>query len=885
MPKNRQSLTALGAGLALFAAFTLSAQIPPKPPLRGHVPEAVARFHLPSTGRPAATRQLNLAIGLPLRQPQALDDLLREIYDPASPNYRQYLTPEQFTERFGPAEADYQALAEFMQANGLAVMATHPNRVVLDVRGSVADIERVFHVTLRNYAHPKEARDFYAPDAEPSLDLPVPVLHVSGLDNYALPHPAGLKKLSGPAAGALPYSGSGPGGTYRGNDFRAAYVPGSSLDGSGQMVGLVQFDGYYTNDIAAYISQAGLTNYPISLTNVAVNGGVGLPGSGNAEVALDIEMVISMAPGVSKIIVYEGPNGSTSWPTMLSRIANHNLAKQIGCSWGGGSPDPTSEQIFKQMASQGQSFFSASGDIDAFVGSIEFPSESTNITQVGGTTLSTTGAGGSYVSETVWNWGGGVGSSGGISTTYPIPGWQQGIDMTANHGSTTLRNMPDVALTGDNVYVTYNNGGTGTFGGTSCAAPLWAGFNALVNQRAIARGKPIVGFVNPAIYALGKGANYAANFHDITTGDNTWSGSPTNFFATSGYDLCTGWGTPNGTNLINALAGADDLGITPETGFTALGPVGGPFTATAQSYLLANAGGSPLLWSLSGKPFWLEVSSTSGFLLAGNSTAVTVSLNSAASNLLTGIYEASLTFSNLNSHLAQFREFIVEVGQPADDNGGFETGDLSAWTRGGSAASLRVVPAKGVLAKYVHSGAYGLVMGKSSRMVYLSQSVPTYPGLSYQISFWMNNINGHPSSQFLVNWNTNATSTNTIYRLANTGAIRSWTNLQFVVTATGTNATLQFGARNYNDYFGLDDIRVLPIPEAAIRSVDKPSGDAVVFSCNAITNLVYLVEYTTNLAAPDWVILSTNTATGSILTCTNARGADPLRFYRVRRMP
>ena len=81
-------------------------------------------------------------------------------------------------------------------------------------------------------------------------------------------------------------------------------------------------------------------------------------------------------------------------------------------------------------------------------------------------------------------------------------------------------------------------------GGTSCAAPLWAAFTALVNQQAAAASQPPVGFLNPALYAIGKGANYTTCFHDITTGNNTWSGSPNLFFAVPGYDLCTGWGTP-----------------------------------------------------------------------------------------------------------------------------------------------------------------------------------------------------------------------------------------------------------------------------------------------------------------------------------------------------
>ena len=126
--------------------------------------------------------------------------------------------------------------------------------------------------------------------------------------------------------------------------------------------------------------------------------------------------------------------------------------------------------------------------------------------------------------------------------------------MTNNGGSATFRNIPDVALTADNVEVIADNGidypGTG---GTSCAAPLLAGFMALVNQQSLANGKAPVGFINPAIYAIAKSVTYNTVFNDITAGGNTWSSSPTNFLAVPGYDLCTGLGTPNGTNFINAL--------------------------------------------------------------------------------------------------------------------------------------------------------------------------------------------------------------------------------------------------------------------------------------------------------------------------------------------
>jgi hypothetical protein len=515
-----------------------------------HVPAAVAR--LTPVGKPPRSQRLNLAIGLPLRNEAELDALLQQISDPASPNYRHYLTPEEFTTRFGPTEQDYQALVQFAGARGFTVTGKHANRLLLDVEGAVTDVEKAFNVTMRLYKHPSEARNFYAPDTEPSVDFSLPILHVSGLDNYALPHPNVRVRPPGVGAHAAPAASSGPGGTYQGNDFRTAHVPGTSLTGSGQSVALLQFDGFYQSDITRYETQAGLPNVPITV--IPVDGGIGTPGSGATEVSLDIEMAISMAPGLSQVYVYEAPNNTAFFVDLLNRMASDNLAKALSCSWGGGGRNASAEAVFKQMGAQGQSFFNASGDSDAFTRSIPFPSESTNITQVGGTTL-TTGVGGVYSSETVWNWGNGTGSSGGVSTHYGIPGYQVGVSMSANQGSTTMRNVPDVALTGDNVYVTYGNGSSETVGGTSCAAPLWAGFTALVNEQAAQSGEPPVGFLNPALYAIAKSANYTTCFHDITTGNNFSSSSPSQFSAVPGFDLCTGWGTPNGINLINALAG------------------------------------------------------------------------------------------------------------------------------------------------------------------------------------------------------------------------------------------------------------------------------------------------------------------------------------------
>ncbi|HTY87866.1 MAG TPA: protease pro-enzyme activation domain-containing protein [Candidatus Acidoferrum sp.] len=586
-----------GKGVAIFCVFVIlgaSGARAAMQTLRGMVPAAVA--HLQAEGTVPGTNRLNLAIGLPLRNREALTDLLHDLYDPASPQYRRFLTPEQFAERFGPTEQDYQAVMAFAKANGLTVTATHPNRVLLDVNGTISDIEKAFHTTLRVYQHPNEKRTFHAPDVEPSLDLSVPVLHISGLDDFSLPRPRMTATQLVNGQNAAPNAGSGPIGTYMGYDFRAAYAPDVSNDGDGQAVGLLQFDGYTAGDIAYYENLAGLPNVP--LVNVLVNGATGLPSGsgGEIEVSLDIEMAISMAPNLNKVIVYMAPNPSP-WVDLLNRMATDNQAKQLSCSWyqPGGTANALTDQIFQQMAVQGQTFFNASGDYDAYVGLIDFPGDTPYITQVGGTTLTTSGAGGAYTSETAWNWGNGIGTGGGISTQYPIPTWQTGISMTANHGSTTMRNIPDVALTADNVFVRAN-GKSYKVGGTSCAAPLWGGFMALVNQQAVASGQTPVGFLNPVLTTLGLGSTYTSDFHDIKTGSNTNSISPTNFFAVVGYDLCTGWGTPNGQHCINEIAGLPPrlgfivLSVNPPSDSVLLKSFGQPIYVTVKDvYAVTNA--------------------------------------------------------------------------------------------------------------------------------------------------------------------------------------------------------------------------------------------------------------------------------------------------------
>ncbi len=544
--------------------------------LEGHVPPAVAKLNLQSVGRLAATDHLRLEIMLPPRDPAGLARLLRQIQDPASTNFHRYLTPEQYNERFAPPAADYQAVAAFATAHRLLVTRTVPGRTIVEVDGAVGDIEQALNVHLRLYDYPEEARRFYAPDAEPSLALQAPVIAVSGLNNF---FPRGSRVhirdqrpvgQAGAAPGSRPgLSGGVHNGTgsytewedlFMGSDFRHSFASDTTLKGSGQTVGVMEWDSYTPADIFAYESTAGLPDVPVVEVDVGTSTNLN---NGDLEVPLDICIVMSMAPSVDKIIVYHG----NDWDSMLTEIADpthgEGVPRSIGCSIFGGADSGTSNCLAR-LAVEGLSFFYAVGDIGAFpvepdASGHYIKGEGSTDTQpymvsVGGTELVMNNNGASYNSETVWQ-----GSSGGYQTPLLIPSFQQGINIIGQGGSPVYRNVPDVAAPADNIlaFCTGTNGSQLMYNvnGTSCAAPLWAGFAALVNEQAQAYGNPSLGYANPAIYNVAQGSLYQTAFHDIISGNNTNSRSPTLYFAQPGYDLCTGWGSPAGAALINALAG------------------------------------------------------------------------------------------------------------------------------------------------------------------------------------------------------------------------------------------------------------------------------------------------------------------------------------------
>jgi len=755
------------------------------------------------------------------------------------------------------------------------------------------------------------------------------VVDVQGLSDFGRPHPLS-HRANFSSVRPLSSNGSGPNGEYAGSDFRNAYVPGTVLNGAGQVVGLLQFDGYYMSDITNYENVIGLTNY-VPLTNVLIDsyGGGVTSANGQGEVCLDIEMAIAMAPGLSQVIVYEGnpTNGYFNPNDVLQRMANDNLARQLSSSWSwNGGPQTSTDTILKQMRGQGQSFFQASGDSDAYTGanvldtkySETVPVDSTNVTCVGGTTLTMSGSGSQWSSETVWNYNSvsgftNWGSGGGISTHYKIPSWQSGVNMTTNNGSTTYRNVPDVALTADNVFVSYNNGdysGTYYFIGTSCAAPLWAGFCALVNQQSVAYNPTnFVGFLNPALYAIGTNASYSSCFHDITSGNNIGTNTAGLYYATNGYDLCTGWGTPAGTNLINLLAPLPCC-LTQ--------PANQTVTATSNVMFSVTAGGMPPFgyrWLFNGTnlPGGANVSGNSSNVLtltsvitnnAGNyrvvvtnaygsvtSSVATLTVNLLAPTIaLTSSANPSGYKGGVNFTASLSSSIVTGTVQFLTNGVLFDTETLNAGAA--TSASIATLPrGTNIIAAWYSGDA-----NDQSATNAISQIVTNHPpvtaafytnryaGLSLKIpvavltNCWFD-ADGDTLSLAGISVSTNGV---TVTNAAGTLIYYNSNNVADLFVCTISDG---WGGTNFQSVY----IAIVPLPTNAVPAITgvTNSNGTLQLGFAGMSGLTYVLQATTNLiSSGSWLPLATNVPdTNGFWQFSDTISNNPQRFYRLKLVP
>lgn len=570
-------ITKTGKFLPVFAVLLLSAATClAQSVMTHHVRDVVSSGKAQANGRLPGNQVLQLDLVLPLRDPAGLKTFLADVYNPSSPNYRQFVTPAEFTARFGPTTDQYETVLRFATTYGFQVVGGSRDGMLVQVKGTVSNIEAAFHLNMRTYQHPTESRTFYSPDREPTFDLPFNLWHISGLDNYSIPHPLFVKKTDYAAAHGIDAdkvvshatTGSGPSASFLGSDMRAAYYGGTALTGAGQNLGLFEYLGTDLADLTTYFKNVSQTNnVPVTvLSTDGTSTGCTAPSCDDTEQTLDMTQAIGMAPGLASLVMYVG-NTDTA---IISAMTTHNpLPTTIGCSWGWTPADPSTLDIyFQKMSAQGQNFFAASGDSSTWSRRNEaWPADDANVISVGGTDLATASAAGPWKSETAW-----VDSGGGISPdSIPIPSWQTAAINSSNKGSTTLRNGPDVSANANFTFYVCADQTTCTandYGGTSFAAPMWAGFVALVNQQLAENGKSTIGFLNPTIYAENANTTtYGEDFHDITSGT---SGS---YSAVVGYDLVTGWGSPT-AGLITALTGSSPSGFSLSASAASVAPTG-----------------------------------------------------------------------------------------------------------------------------------------------------------------------------------------------------------------------------------------------------------------------------------------------------------------------
>jgi kumamolisin len=511
--------------------------------LVSHIPHIAQKMS--DQGKLDETQTMPFSVMLSLNDQAGLDQELSDIYNPTSPNYHHFLSPEEFRAKYSPTEAQVSLVKTYLASQGITVISVNDNRTLIHSSANVATINNALHTEIHSYKDSTGA-SYFAPAYELQTNAALPIQSVLGLQNmvHAQKHLVKGTAAKSNATASASVSGVTPA------IIRSAYNLPSSVTGSGQSLALMELDGYSASDITGYESQFSLP--AVLLNNILVDGATGSAGGGADEVTLDIELMVAVAPGATQIMVYEGPNDDTGILDVYDKIASDNIAKEVSSSWG--STEDTSSfgqsenTVFQQMSAQGQSIYAAAGDSGADDNgsslSVGDPASQPYVVGVGGTTL-TTSSNGAYTSETTWTDGGG-----GISSVWTIPSWQVGVASTSSKGSSTMRNVPDVSLNADpnTGYAIYLSGSWTEFGGTSCAAPLWAAFTALVNEQRVSNGMTDLGFPNPSLYAVGKGSDYNSDFHDIA------NGSTNGYYpAVTGFDDATGLGSFNGTNLFQDL--------------------------------------------------------------------------------------------------------------------------------------------------------------------------------------------------------------------------------------------------------------------------------------------------------------------------------------------
>ncbi len=477
-----------------------------------------------------------------------------------------YLTHDQFDAQFAPTTDQVGAVQAWAVQNGLSSTYVSADGTTITLQGTTAAVERALAVQVNSYRSPAHGT-YFAASADPVVPANLGILAVTGLNSIVRFH-------------AMSHAASRPANGYTPANFRSIYDSGSSYDGTNQVIGFTLWGNALQNsDLSGFATATGDTAMSGQVVTTPTNSGAdqiewvysnGADTHTDAwiETAMDVEYAHGMAPHAhlvyylgNEICDSSGCGGSeVGLENAISMAVNNSAIHVVSNSWGGGeeiSPldafGTALESDFLQAAAEGTTFYFSSGDAgtdSGGTGQPSYPADSPNVVSVGGTTLSTSGST-TYSGETTWNVSGNGGGGAGCSSVFAKPSYQNSVSTSCSG-----RAEPDVSAdanpnTGADVYV---NGANVVVGGTSLAAPLWAGMAAVADRYAQVNGLARIGWANPKIYALAENAaKYAADFHDVTSGTTYGSVS---YSAGPGWDRATGWGSIDVSHYLCDIVGA-----------------------------------------------------------------------------------------------------------------------------------------------------------------------------------------------------------------------------------------------------------------------------------------------------------------------------------------
>lgn len=528
---------------------------------------AVAQSKLVKTAD--SDTEMSFGIELDLKNEDQLISRLESIYDKSHPSFRKFYAPGEF-KKLHEADANQKAVVSAIQKAGLKV--THTSGRHLRVNGKVSQINFFLNTQISEYENPQGVHFLSAShDAQVSKSLGIAAvldldthpkiqkkspLHQAMMTSFqktlfelkSLFHPGSLI-----AQAAIPYNSL---------FIRAMYAIPANLTGTGQTMGIngLPFD---PKDIALFWTSLGYAyaQPPVNIVSVHGSNITLTPGQADTETTVDITMAMSVAPQLKEIRVYDG-NG-TPYVAFNQAAVDNEVQVMTTSFTGEANPQQVAALniVLMQMAAQGQSAFTASGDQGDWDPYILDPEDQPFITSVGGAVKGSgyvNGVTPVYPGEGTWSQ-----SGGNISPTWPIPSYQVAAAKLNPQASQTMRNYPDVAAFSGSHYAPWywiyvNGQNSGPWAGTSLSSPLWAALTCLVNENNQSQGLANMGFLNPAVYEIGASSDYHSVFHDMNDGVSnsaSFNGQPASagFNAVTGWDLVTGWGTPN-SNLIPIFA-------------------------------------------------------------------------------------------------------------------------------------------------------------------------------------------------------------------------------------------------------------------------------------------------------------------------------------------